>query len=764
MTDRTRDAGLALVLSAATIGFAAYLDSFYPLQNWLFFRYAFYWLVTLLWATSCLSLGFRLIPWFSRGGLRRSEELVLGFALGVFAFCMAVFVIGLLHGLNLVTFFALPLLFFAAGAKKLAREALRIRARVRRAPPTLRLDHALCFLVGAFGVGILYFQMLWPEILSFDARWYHFPLAQRYALTGAVEPFKEGFWQQAWPHMMSYLYAWVFLAKGLILFDRVALCQHLEFLLVLATLAQIPVVVRRLVPGSRSGLSWVVLLCFPATFLYDNNLNGGADHFVGFFALPVALTLLFAFRNFRVESAALCALFIAAAALVKYTALSVVVGPLLGLGGYGLYRALRDRSRATLLAFASFVIVLLIATAAHWLKNWAFFGDPFYPVLWKYLDVHPFTPEVPSRLEVLRATANSGTLDAKGLFEALKATVTFSFVANNWWVLQRDVPVFGSLYTFSIACLPFVRGAKRLLWLYACVTVGVFSWWLLNHYERYLQGLLPWMAVASAACFTLVWRQGALARAGLVLLVSLQLVWGGDVPFFRTHNLIGDSQIRHVASFVPSGFEKRPGRLRLFEPMASIGEALPEDAVVLAHDTLTILGIDRNWVTDDHQSRISYGRLRSPAKIHAVLRELGVTHLAWRDTSIHRDTLAGDLAFLQYAVLHSVNVRRVHDYNVADLPERAPTDAAADYDVVVFGCNTPYASGFYRLSDLMLPVVAPGPAPVPRESSVDLASAKARADLLVIDACHRNLEPTPEFRLVSQRRGSRLYVRSEPRR
>jgi hypothetical protein len=185
---------------------------------------------------------------------------------------------------------------------------------------------------------------------------------------------------------------------------------------------------------------------------------------------------------------------------------------------------------------------------------------------------------------------------------------------------------------------------------------------------------------------------------------------------------------------------------------------------VLAHDTLTILGIDRNWVTDDHQSRISYGRLRSPAKIHAVLRELGVTHLAWRDTSIHRDTLAGDLAFLQYAVLHSVNVRRVHDYNVADLPERAPTDAAADYDVVVFGCNTPYASGFYRLSDLMLPVVAPGPAPVPRESSVDLASAKARADLLVIDACHRNLEPTPEFRLVSQRRGSRLYVRSGPRR
>jgi hypothetical protein len=296
------------------------------------------------------------------------------------------------------------------------------------------------------------------------------------------------------------------------------------------------------------------------------------------------------------------------------------------------------------------------------------------------------------------------------------------------------------------------------------VTVGVFSWWLLNHYESYLQGILPWMAAATAACFTLVWRQGTLARAGLVLLVSLQLIWGGDVPFFRTHNLIGDSQIRHVASFIPSGFEKRTARLRLFEPMPSIGEALPNDAVVLAHDIVMILGIDRNWVTDNHQSRISYGRLRSPAKIHAVLRELGVTHMVWPDASTHRDTLAGDLAFLQYAVHHGANYRRVHNYNIADLPERAPADSLPDYQVAVFGCNAPYASGFYRLSDLTVAAVAPGRAPAPRESTVDLTAAKARADFVVVDSCHRSIDPAPEFHIVSLRDGSRLYVRSKPRR
>jgi hypothetical protein len=55
------------------------------------------------------------------------------------------------------------------------------------------------------------------------------------------------------------------------------------------------------------------------------------------------------------------------------------------------------------------------------------------------------------------------------------------------------------------------------------------------------------------------------------------------------------------------------GRLRLFQPMRSIGEEMPEDAVVLTHDTLLIMGMDRNWVSDQNQvERRRGGVCRSP--------------------------------------------------------------------------------------------------------------------------------------------------------
>src|SRR5213076_905024 len=108
---------------------------------------------------------------------------------------------------------------------------------------------------------------------------------------------------------------------------------------------------------------------------------------------------------------------------------------------------------------------------------------------------------------------------------------TFSFIPNDWWELHRDIPLFGSLFTLTTPCLLLLRGARRVIWLNAMAMASVFMWYLLSHYDRYLQDTLPWMVAATASALLLIWRQGGWARYAIAPLLVLQGVWGSDVPF-----------------------------------------------------------------------------------------------------------------------------------------------------------------------------------------------------------------------------------------
>jgi hypothetical protein len=760
MKQHVRLVGLVATLLGGSILFAVVMDRSYAIEDWLFWRYAGYWVTTLFWGSSCLSFGNALLRWWRPETPRVTERLTLGFALGVLSFGLAIFLVGLLHGLNAVTFFLLPAVFLATGARALYSDCRNL-ARRAKAGGLFVFDATTCVLVGAaaIAVGVLYFQILWPQVFSFDTRWYHMPIAQRYALTGAVSKFQEGYWMAAWPHLMSYLFAWAFLAPKTLLFDRIELCAHIEFLLFLATLAQIPVLLRRLLPKRRVGLAWTVMLAFPALYLYDANLHCDADHVAAFFAIPIAFTFFRALRDHHSRRVALFATFVAAAVLVKYTAISIALPFAVALFAYLLWHSVRHLDRRALGALGTLVGLCVVLTAPHWLKNWLWYGSPVYPLLHDRLAVHPWTPETPSRIRILHDSIQSAPLDGNGILEALKATLTFSFVPHDYWVFHRDVPVFGSLFTLTLPCLFFVREARRLWPLYAASMVAVFIWFVFSHYDRYLQAVLPWMAAATAGVIVAIWGMGPLARAALVPLVGLQLVWGADTPFFRTHNLIFDSPVRHVASFLPSGFEQVPNRFRLYEPLSTIGEAIPKNATVLAHDIIAILGIDRNWVADDHQSRISYATLASPRAIDTELKALGVTHLVWPPHSVQRDSLAGDLAFLNYAIRYTVEQKWIAYHSVVTLPPRPPDDARRALSVALFGCNNPYATGWYDLSQLTLPVIKPRrpPKPVAPLAASDVLD---RADFVVVDEpCHPGFVPSALFLSASHRGTSRLYVR-----
>jgi hypothetical protein len=749
------------VLLGGALCFALVVNRHYAIERWLFWRFAGYWLGSLGWAACCSAFGCFLLS-HSRLRLPRLDFLVFGVALGVFAFTLAVFALGLCHLLNGVTFLALPLGFLALSYRYLLRTWHSVGAatwqllqRVKLSLPSIALTG-----LGAVGIAVLYLQILTPENFSFDSRWYHLPIAQRYAFSHAISRFDEGFWMAAYPQLTSYLYAWAFLAPLPLLFDRLELCAHLEFTVFLLTLAQIPVLVRALVPRSRPWLSWVALFAFPAIYLYDSNLHAGADHFAAFFAVPVALAFWRTWRHFDAKHVVLFSIFVSAAALTKYTAILIVLPPGLALLARALWLTAKRRDRRTALGLALLVLAPLLLTTPHWLKNWVWYGDPIYPILNAHLPGRPWSSDAATQLALLEGVARPGTLTAQGLQAALLSTVTFSFEANDWYELRRNFPEFGSLFTLTLPALVFIRRPGRIAWLSLGSMLAIFFWYLLSHYERFLQAVLPWLVAATVAVLIRIWQLGVWPRLALLPLLVLQLVWGSDVPFIRTHNLIGDSPLRRSLLLVPSGFERAPNRLKVFEPFATLGAATPPNAVLLAHDVPMILGFDRNWVTDIHQSLISYGRLREPRSIHETLRGLGTTHLLWPEWTFERESLAADLAFMNYALNYTRLLLAQNGYRVAELPAVAPVKLGGDR-VAVFGCGGEYRKGWYELSQLTLPRLKPGRPPKPRGPLTSLAEAAESADYIVWNpACNSGTVPSA-FTFAAKRAGELLYVRNQ---
>jgi len=761
LAERLRVVGLVVSLLGGAGFFAWHVHAFYPLQTWLFFRYASYLLLSLVWLGGCAAAGDRAaaLIW---PHLAREERLTLGLALGVLGFALAVFFLGLLHALSWVTFLALPIACYAVGRERVLGAYGHVRRRLA-AGFSVPILHLPLWLAGAIGLALLYAQAMIPDGFSFDTRWYHIPMAQRYALSGAVSRFEEGFWMAAYPQLATYLFTWCFLLPGVTLFDRAAMCAHVEVVLFLATLAQIPVLVRRLSGIRHVGPVWLVLLAFPGIYLYDSNLHAGADHIAAFFAIPIALSLGITLRSYTPGHAVGAALCLAGAALTKYTAVIAVVPAALTLFFAGIGLGVTRKQPRAPLALLVLMGVALLATSPHWLKNFVYYGDPLYPILNKFFPGRPFTPDTQTQIDALSTLARPGALTPGGLLDAAKAMFTFSFVPNDWHVFHRDVPVFGSLFTLTLPCLLFLRRPKWLWAAYLGPMAGVFVWFILSHYDRFLQALVPWMAAATGATLVRVWSSGALARFALLPLVALQVVWGSDVPFLRTHNLIHDSPIRKAAEFFASGYEKKAGRLQLFAPLPAAGARVPKDGVVLAHDIIMILGIDRQWVTDLHQSRISYGRWVRPSVIHRELRALGVTHLIWPPWSIQFDSLGGDLAFLNYAHNYTTEAA-VDGLHVSPLPANEPSNDKIDYEVAILGCGATYRNGTYHLSQL---TVQPGAtkvkAPKPLSPEPALADAMQTADFIVVEPnCRPGVTPAAPFFLASKRGNLQLYLKRVP--
>ena len=381
-------------------------------------------------------------------------------------------------------------------------------------------------LVHAFGLAgllLVYLPILTPNNVGFDSRWYHLGIAEHYAATGAVQRFPEGWWVGAGPHLASFLYTWAFLLPFGRITDRIELAAHLELSVFLFSLLGIPALVRRLVPprsgGSPYRHAWVARFLFPGVFLYDSSLCLGADHVARVLRRPHlppppprhGAWLRGSVSSSPWRSPARCSPSTRAAIVLVVPALLAVALRAVVL----LVRALRRRAGAPPVraAFAGPLAALgagLAFTAPHWLKNAVWYGDPLYPALHALARPRPWTADSAVRFDIGFASAYwAAPRSLAGLGRTLGALFTFSFVPNDWDRFHGATPVFGSLFTLSLAALPFLKHTKRIWGLVAATHLGIFAWYWINHQDRYLQAALPWMAAATAAVLGLCFGRGS---------------------------------------------------------------------------------------------------------------------------------------------------------------------------------------------------------------------------------------------------------------
>jgi hypothetical protein len=727
-----RQIGAALVILVAVGFFLDYVNGFLQIRHWLFFRYAGYWGLSLLFTAACGASGYALFDRLDRRGFPLREELVLSFALGVLVFVVGWFLIGVAGALNAVSAIVWPILLLGLGLGFGHKRMLDVARKLRRAPATSSRRGLLFYAALAFGVlalGLVYLPIITPANLAFDSRFYHMAIAEHYAADGRIAMFREGWFMGAYPQLASYLYSWAFALPLALTFDKAEVASHLEFVLFLYTLATVPVLVRRLSPGSRMRLSWVAVFLFPELFCYDSLLSGAADHIAAIWCVPIWIALLRLFREFSARGGVVLGLMMGGAMLSKYSVWGMVIVPTLAVVvralvlGFRRFRGRRELGQAWLVTPLVIAGVVLVATSPHWLKNLVWYHDPLYPLLHKYFPSRPWTPDNLLRFHTYIPAEWTAERSWKGVRETLFAALDFSLVPRDWAGFHRDVPIFGSLFTLALACLPFVRRRGRLLLLYAAASAAVMQWYWSFHQDRYLQSYVPWMAAVVAAVAVDLWRLGIFTRVAVAVAALAQIVWGGDVPFFPTHAMVGTSPHKVSIDFLSTGYRKDfKERFRPFGVWHDLDKALPRGTRVLLHDEHVHLGIGSPSISDfgAWQGGISYGRAPSPARVYQLLHGMEATHLLWPTrTSRAHDSLAADIAFFNFVTRYAGPAKAFGGFSLAPMPKSAPSDASFKNRALVLGCNDYYKNGVYRVSDLTIqPFPWPGPTkgfPEPRE-------------------------------------------------
>jgi hypothetical protein len=756
---------IAVLVTAGALIFATTIHQHHPIDGWIFFRYLRATLLATLFCGACVMAGHAVVVRAIRRVLPIGEHLTVAFAVGVFVFFLASFVCGLL-GLYGRPFFLLgPGALIAFGARDTLRTAARLRRRLARVDLRLSIDplRGAILALGCLGLLELWLTILTPQNASYDARWYHLPIAEHYVAEGGIAPFREGWVVGALPQLASLLDAWAFSAPG-DLFDRVETAAHMEFAIFLMTLVGVAATVRKIL-GERAPLSWVALFLFPGIFCYDSGLVLGADHVAALWAAPIFLLSLRYTERPSKGYALLLGVVIAGALDTKYTAAILIPLPLAMLVARAARPTTSKRPRG-IVAASLLTASVVVLTAPHWLKNALFYGDPMFPLWRHWFQAHPWSDAAEAPYEIWFALRRP-PWSWLGVVEMAKTLVTFSFVPHDFPQYHGERPIFGSLFTLLTPLLVFF-GGRRLYWLFGGVYLGIAAWFWIHEFDRYLQAIVPWMAAATAVVIILVWREGGVARLALVLLVGFQVVWGGDVPFIPAHRASASAILQTVLQLLGRGDPKESGdRLVSYPEWEAMSRVLPRGAKVLVHEEEIHLGLSVASALDypGNQGAFYWGEpdASTPAAVWKLLRAHGISHLVWATNLDHgTDTVAGAFVFFDFALHHAKPVGTYGGFALAVLPD-APPAPTVPGKVAYYPCDVDplFAPGLYPLEALTR-----GPndrRPVaPSIPTASMDEAIAQSQFLLYDArCRGPLssDARTQFELLAARGHSMMLKR-----
>jgi hypothetical protein len=383
----------------------------------------------------------------------------------------------------------------------------------------------------------------------------------------------------------------------------------------------------------------------------------------------------------------------------------------------------------------------LVLTLPHFLKNIIFYHNPIYPFAQDFFTAS--WPAQPSSARMVRGMLTDalglprGTLGDKFL-EAVRVFFTFSFKAHYAAVGSAVV---GSLFTLLLPLALLVRRARRIWIGIASVFVAMLVWGMTQYAERYLQILTPLMAAVVAALLVRGWQLGWIMRIGLVPLVLLQVVAGGDMIFSNAGPRI-QSGIELIRSG-SQGVRDDASRFKYRQSEQKLGAALPPDAVLLLHSTVMNLGIDRQVLTDvvGKQGLLDYDQIGNPVALWELYRSVGITHVAHLVGVPATFNRAHDVLFIDFAHRVATERRRFGAWELVTVPDRAKAPPAR-YQVVCLGIN--YRSGLYGIEQLRVhenQQPAPPPLPRPRipwpDGDAERAALLGQAEAVLVGTRHQ---------------------------
>jgi hypothetical protein len=699
---------IACLCVAAVVSYLVFVDGVYPIRTWLA------WPVLTLWGSiailhlSCLAFGSFVLERFLRADDRPPlETLVLSMAVGVVGWVLAMYVAGALGLYQRPLVFTLPALFLTLGGRALAASVRRLRdAAARLAPASPTAIAAMAF--GVLGAGLVYLQLFSPDAVNYDASWCHLTVAQDYAREGRIVAFP-GDYAENVPQLTPIFHLWGFLLPGLNQPLRWMFALHNEFALFLWTLAGVAAATASIVDGegrTPRGL-WAAFFLFPGIFVYDSNIGGAADHVLAFFAVPLFLAALRLARAPSPRRAILWGAVGAGALLTKYQAVYLLVPSAALVAAWwivALVRAAATSRRAHARdcgrAIAAAAAALCLVSAPHFLRNLIFYRNPVYPFM---QDVFTgSTPRFSDGQYLLKHIFTDVNWQPKGsLFEKLTGALvlfaTFSFKPHYYWEFHHNVPSFGSLFTLLLPIVPFLGRQPRLWDAIVCAAGGVFLWAMTFLVDRNLQIFLPLLVVSTGGIIVLAWRRGGAARAGVGLLVALQVVWGADAMFYSGYDRMTSSMSLIRTGFTGSAKTRFSGYRTAY---VELGASLPRRAVVLLHASHIHLGINRQVLLDwaGFQGIIDYRRFRTPRELHDFLKQIGVTHVVREAGQRAGSTKQEDVLLAIYLSRYATPVGNFGGLEVFALPADPPR-VEPHLRVVALGVAG-YRDGVYRIDQL----------------------------------------------------------------